>query len=221
LQSNNPHIKYKAEIHKDSGTLGIEFTLDRTITDFITNSTRIDLDYVQSFAEFGNVLQGCLLSNWKQILSDHFLEPVDLETVLPKHDCSLAENFSCAINVFLMRTLNEKKPWDRQYIYMVPGGDHGIHKDLMMQPLDHLHRFQEMLRIAELLPEGDLTKPNAALQVEWFYMSFHNSNRLEYVRSGLRLCDETLTTLAQYFESIHNARVNDGLLQKKREDQIR
>jgi hypothetical protein len=78
-----------------------------------------------------------------------------------------------------------------------------------------------MLRIAELLPEGDLAKPNAALQVEWFYMSFHKSDRTEYVRSGCRLCYETLTTLAQYFESIHNARIGDGSLQKKREDQIR
>ena len=25
LQSNNPRTKYKAEIHKDSGTLGIKF----------------------------------------------------------------------------------------------------------------------------------------------------------------------------------------------------
>ena len=221
LQSNDPSNKCKAEIHKDSGSLGIEFTLDRTISDFITNTVRIDLDYVQSFAEFGNVLQGRLLSDWKQILSNHFPEPVDLETVLPTHDRSTAENFSIAINLFLMRTLNEKKPRDHQYIYMAPGGDHGIHKDLRTQPLDHLHRFQEMLRIAGLLPEGDLAEPNAALQVEWFYMSFHKSDRSEYVRSGHRLCDESLATLTQYFESIHNARIGDGLLQKKCEDQVR
>jgi hypothetical protein len=102
LQSNNPQIKYKAEIHKDSGALGIEFTLDRTITDFIMNSARINLDYVQSFAEFGNVLQGRLLSDWKQVLSDHFPEPVGLETVLSTHDRSSAENFSRAIKLFLM-----------------------------------------------------------------------------------------------------------------------
>jgi hypothetical protein len=221
LQSNNPCNKYKAKIHKDLGTLGIEFTLDRTISDFISNSARIDLDYVQSFAEFGNVLQGCLLSDWKQVVSDHFPEPVDLETVLPTHDRSSAENFSRMIDLFLTRTLNKRKPQDCQYIYMVPGGDHGIHKDLMTQPLDHLHWFQEMLQIAELLPAGDIVKPNAALQVERFYMSFHKSDHSEYVRSGHKLCDKTLTTLAQYFESTHNARVGDGLLQKKREDQIR
>ena len=93
LQSNNPRTKYTAKIHKDSGTLGIEFTLDQTITVFITNSVRIDLDYVQSFSEFGNMLQGCLLSDWKHILTDHFPEPVYLETVSPAYDCSSAENF--------------------------------------------------------------------------------------------------------------------------------
>ena len=118
LQSNNPCTKYKAEIHKDSGTLGIEFTLDRTITNFLANSTRTDLDYVQSFAEFGNVLQGRLLSHWKQILSDHFPEPAASETVLPTHDRSSAENFSRAINLFLMWTLNKKKPRDCQYFYV-------------------------------------------------------------------------------------------------------
>ena len=29
LQSNSPHNKQKDEIHKDSGQLGIEFTLDK------------------------------------------------------------------------------------------------------------------------------------------------------------------------------------------------
>ena len=44
LQSNNPQIKYKAEIHKDLGALGIEFTLDRTIPDFNSDSVIINLD---------------------------------------------------------------------------------------------------------------------------------------------------------------------------------
>ncbi len=85
--------KYKAEIPKDSGSLGIEFTLDQMITDFIRGSKRVNMDYVQSFAKFGNVLQGCLLSNWKQILAEHFLEPVDQEVALPEHDCAMAANF--------------------------------------------------------------------------------------------------------------------------------
>ena len=63
LQSNDLRNKYKAEIPKDLGSLGIEFTLNQTITDFIRGAERVNLDYVQSFAEFGNVLQGRLLSD--------------------------------------------------------------------------------------------------------------------------------------------------------------
>jgi hypothetical protein len=72
LQSNDSRNKYKAEIPKDSGGLGIKLTLNRTITDFIRGAERVNLDYVQSFAEFGNVLQGHLLSDWKQVLEDNF-----------------------------------------------------------------------------------------------------------------------------------------------------
>jgi hypothetical protein len=65
LQSNDLRNKYKAEITKDLGSLGIKFILNQTITDFIRGAKRVNLDYVQSFAKFGNVLKGCLLSDWK------------------------------------------------------------------------------------------------------------------------------------------------------------
>ena len=159
MQSNDLRNKYKDEIPKDSGSLGIEFTLGQTITDFIRGAKRVNLDYVQSFAEFGNVLQGRLLSDWKQVLEDNFPEPADPETASPKQDRSTADSFKRAIELFIKHTLNEQKPCDCQWIYMMPGGDYRIRKDLLVSPLDHLHRFKEM---------GDIPNPNAALQVEWF-----------------------------------------------------
>jgi hypothetical protein len=117
LQSNDLRNKYKVEIPKDSGSLGIEFTLDRTITDFIRGAERVNLDYVQSFAEFGNVLQGRLLCDWKQVLEDNFPEPADPETASPEHDCSTADSFKRAIELFIKHTLNEQKPRNRQWIY--------------------------------------------------------------------------------------------------------
>jgi hypothetical protein len=117
LQSNDLRNKYKAEIPKDSGSLGIEFTLNQTITGFIRGAKRVNLDYVQSFAKFGNVLQGCLLSDWKQVLADNFPESVDPETASPAHNCSTADSFQRTIDLFLKHTFNEKKPRDRQWIY--------------------------------------------------------------------------------------------------------
>ena len=131
LQSNNPHNKFKAEIHKDSGNLGIEFTLDKTIDDFIHGAEKVDLDYQGSFLEFENVLHGRYLTDWKQVLHEHFPEPVDpLIEVPSEQDRSSAINFKRAIDLFLIKTLNEKMPRDRQYIYLAPGGDHVFHKEL-------------------------------------------------------------------------------------------
>ncbi len=93
---------------------------------------------------------------------------------------------------------------------MAPGGDHGIHKELLTSPLDHLHCFEEMLHITKLLPKRDIPTPNAALQVQLFYMSFHCSDCMEYIRSGRKLSNEMLQTLAEYFESIFLALIIYG-----------
>ncbi len=65
-----------------------------------------------------------------------------------------------------------------------------------------------------MLPEGDIKTPNAALQVECFYMSFHRSNHVEYLRSRRKLCNKTLANLAEYFKSVFDARVADSTLRK-------
>jgi hypothetical protein len=167
------------------------------------------------------VLQGRLLSDWKQVLEDNFPEPADPETASPKQDRSTADSFKRAIELFIKHTLNEQKPCNHQWIYMMPGGDYGVRKDLLVSPLDHLHRFKKMLGIAQMLPEGDIPNPNAALQVEWFYMTFHHSNRAEYLRSGRKLCNEMLASLTAYFESGFDARVADGTLRKLCDEQVR
>ena len=71
-----------------------------------------------------------------------------------------------------------------------------------------------------MLPEGDIPDPNTALQVEWFYMSLHRSDRTEYLRSGRKLCNETLTTLAEYFKSVFDAQVAIGTLCKLHNKQV-
>ncbi len=93
LQSNSPRNKQTAKIHKDSGQFGIEFTVDKTINDFVRGAEKVDLDYKESFQEFENVLLGRYLTDWKQVLHEHFPEPVNVTMVLPEHDRSLAVNF--------------------------------------------------------------------------------------------------------------------------------
>jgi hypothetical protein len=61
---------------------------------------------------------------------------------------------------------------------------------------------------------GNIKMPSASLQVEWFYMTcFHKLDRVEYVRSGQKMRNKSLQTLAEYFQSIHKTCKNDGSLQ--------
>ena len=54
-------------------------------------------------------------------------------------------------------------PRDRQCIYLQPSGDYVFQKPMIQPPLEHLQRFEKMLRLAEALPEGDTPKPNNVL----------------------------------------------------------
>ncbi len=70
----------------------------------------MNLDYVTSFAEFGNVLLSHYQTNWKQVLHEHFPEPIDPEVAKRVQDRALAESFSRMIIFVLIFTLNKKKP---------------------------------------------------------------------------------------------------------------
>jgi hypothetical protein len=74
--------------------------------------------------------------------------------------------------------------------------------------------------MAEALPAGDMHPPNKALQLEWFYMSFHKEDREMYAKSVQCLRNEMLKSVAEYFKNIFNLQVADGSLAKKREHQI-
>ena len=70
-------------------------------------------------------------------------------------------------------------------------------------------------------PAGDIEMPSAGLQVEWFYITFHKTDRAEYVCSGRKLCEETLQTLAEYFELIYETRMNDGYYRRMQVEKVR
>ncbi len=67
---------------------------------------------------------------------------------------------------------------------MQPGGDYVFQEPMMQSPVEHLRQFEEMIQIVAALPAGDMHPPNQALQLEWFYMSFHKEDRAKYVESG-------------------------------------
>jgi hypothetical protein len=138
LQSNIPGNKSPVEIHKDNGKYGIKFTISKTIPEFNKGAEKCDLNWSDFFVEFKNVLQGHHKTAWKQVLHEHFPEPVDTMVPVPAtQDSSLEENFHQAIQLFIQQMLNKKNPRNRQYIYMQPGRDHVFQKLMMQLPVDH------------------------------------------------------------------------------------
>ena len=103
LQSNDPCNKVKAEVHQDIGKFGIEFTVNKTIPEFEMGAKKINLDWAHSFVEFENVLQGQYKTAWKQVLQENFPEPDDTAMVPAEHNCSLPENFHCALELFIKK----------------------------------------------------------------------------------------------------------------------
>jgi hypothetical protein len=93
--------------------------------------------------------------------------------------------------------------------------------DLGTSAIKHRHRFDELLRVAELLPAGDIAMPNESLTLEWFYMTFHKSERHQFITSGRRLVDKTIKSVTEYFESLYNIKKANGKLKLQLEQRDR
>jgi len=61
--------------------------------------------------------------------------------------------------------------------------------------------------------------PNESLTLEWFYMTFHKSERNQFIMSGRRLAEETIESITEYFESLYNVKKISGKIQKQLEQQ--
>jgi hypothetical protein len=73
---------------------GIKFTIDETIPEFNKGAEKCVLNWSDSFVEFKNLLQGHHKTAWKQVLHEHFPEPVDAMVPGPAvQDHSLEESF--------------------------------------------------------------------------------------------------------------------------------
>jgi len=113
--------------------------------------------------------------------------------------------------------VHEKKLRDRQLIYYQPGGNFQVRKDLGTLAIEHRHCFDELLCVAELLPTGDIAMPNESLTLEWFYITFHKSERDQFIMSGRRLAKETIESVTEYFKSLYNVKKSSSKLQKQLE----
>jgi hypothetical protein len=126
---------------------------------------------------------------------DHFSD----ETTIVETQNDKA-GFYKAVRIFVCTILDSETPRDVQYVYLAPGGDHLILKDLLTAPRDHARRFKEMLRIAKHLPPCKTLPLSDKLTVQWYYKMYRSADCAEYVKSSKKLADETIETLMAYFQ---------------------
>ncbi len=131
------------------------------------------------------------------------------------------DDFQRAVRLFVCTILDCETPRDVQYVYLAPGGDHKILKDLLTPPREHACRFKEILCITELLPTGKTPPPSDKLAVQWYYMTYHRADRHEFVKSGKKLSNETIELLTAYFQSFFAQRKSDGMLERAEVDRLK
>ncbi len=93
-------------------------------------------------------------------------------------------------------------------------------KDLLTPPREHKRRYKEMLRITEQLPPGEKQPPSKKLALQLYYMTYHRSDRTEYVKSGKKLSAETIKSLTEYFQALLAQKKANGSLERDELDQI-
>jgi hypothetical protein len=74
----------------------------------------------------------------------------------------------------------------------------------------HVHRFKEMLCIAEALLAGDMSKPLYTLGLQWYYMLLHKNDQTEFATAGKKLRTEMLESVTKFFEAQFTQNNLDG-----------
>jgi hypothetical protein len=109
LQSNISPNKSRVNINTDNGIYGIKFTIDKMIPEFNKEAELCNLTWSDSSVQFKNVLQGQQKTTWKQVLHEHFLEPVNDTILVPvAQDHNVEESFHQAPQLFIQQILNKK-----------------------------------------------------------------------------------------------------------------
>ncbi len=112
----------------------MEFFLEKTLPQFNQAGTCLDWTWGELYSKFENVLADCYKMTWLKVLHNHLVPKLlkaKTNVTAPKQNREVNLNFYVVINLSIKKVINNKKPRDLQYIYMAPGGDHVIKKDLL------------------------------------------------------------------------------------------
>jgi hypothetical protein len=92
----------KAEVFIDSGTLGIEFFLERILPEFNQAGTRLNWSWSKSFSEFEYILGDGYHNTWLKVLPGHFPKLLENEPEATRGvNATMRRKISIARSLFL------------------------------------------------------------------------------------------------------------------------
>ncbi len=127
----------KAEVHIDSSFLWLEFFYEKTFPDFMHARTKLDWSWEEPFSKCENMLSGSYKTAWCEVLADNSTDLDALDEQNNRRFDHDKVSFRQAVGLFVCKILDSETPQDLQYVYMAPGGNHKIVKDLLMPPPEH------------------------------------------------------------------------------------
>ena len=118
FQGSGANKSMKAEVCIDSGTLGMEFFLDRTLPQFNQAGSRLDWSWPEAFLEFENVLGDSYRTTWQEVLAEHFPEPLGEEATSHRET---KDDFDRAVTFFIKKNAEQRKA-PRLAVYLHAAG---------------------------------------------------------------------------------------------------
>ncbi len=104
----------KAEVHIDSGSLGLEFFYEKTFPDFMHAGTELDWSWEETFSKFENVLSGSYKTAWREVLADNSTDSDALDEQNNRRFNHDEVSVRQAVGLFVCKILDSKTPRDLQ-----------------------------------------------------------------------------------------------------------
>ncbi len=152
-----------------SGTLGMEFFLEKTLAQLNQAGTRLNWSWEETFLEFQNVLGDSYRTTWHEVFNEHFPDPLE---EVSTHLRNKKEDFDKRLSSLSRRYLIIESPGTYSISTWPPEAITASQRIyLPCRPYTRiaLKRCLESPRA----PSGGSDE----LSLQWYYMSYHENNR--------------------------------------------
>ena len=173
-------------VTKDSGHYGIEFTLEKTVTEFKEAQKENNWSNDLKWTNFRRCLLGPRRTAWDNLVTAEYAIENTRTTA----------EFNTALDKWLIKILNCEYPRDVMYRYFE--NRKTCKNEFDKDCNEHHQRWDEAFGHALMLPKGNMADPTDARRLELYYQTFCRPHRLNYLAAGNNLANETAGNVTEF-----------------------